>query len=150
MGEGIVDTKPLVLIVEDDAILALDLEEMLGEWDYGVCGIATSAAVAIELAARHRPFLALVDVGLSGATDGIELALRLRRDFGIPSIFITGALSSHIEERAAPARPAGFLCKPYMPSELENVLIAARRHCLEPAQSIETRPIGADTVPRRP
>lgn len=150
MGEGIVDTKPLVLIVEDDAILALDLEEMLEEWSYGVCGIATSAATALELAARHRPFLALVDVGLSGAADGIELALRLRRDFAIPSVFITGSLSSDIEERASPARPAGFLCKPYMPSELEDILIAARRHCLGPANSIDTHSTGTGGLPRRP
>ena len=148
MGEG-VHKKPLVLIVEDDAILALDLEETLAEWNYGVCGIAKSAAAALELAARHRPFLALVDVGLSGAADGIELALRLRRDFAIPSVFITGALSSDIEERASPARPVGFLCKPYMPSELENVLIAARRHCLEQAQAVDTHPTDAAPALRR-
>lgn len=134
MGEGIVETKPLVLIVEDDAILSLDLAELLGEWNYGVCGIARSAAAALALAAQHKPDLALIDVGLSGGTDGIELAVRLRRDFALPAIIVTGSLSSELEARARPARPAGFLSKPYMPWELEKLLSDARRLFVEAAR----------------
>jgi CheY-like chemotaxis protein len=134
MGEVVADSKPLVLIVEDNPILSLDLAELLEEWNYGVCGIAANAATAVALAARHRPKLALVDVGLSGETDGIELAVRLRREFALPSIIISGGLSSELEARALPARPAGFLSKPYMPSELETVLAEARRSCLEAAR----------------
>lgn len=130
MGEGIVETKPLVLIVEDDAILSLDLAELLEEWNYGVCGIARSAAAALALAAQHKPDLALIDVGLSGGTDGIELAVRLRRDYAVPAIIVTGSLSSELEARARPARPAGFLSKPYMPWELEKLLSEARQ-CVE-------------------
>jgi CheY-like chemotaxis protein len=125
MGEVI--AKPLVLIVEDDPILTLDLIELLEEWNYGVCGTATNAAAAMQLAARHRPDLALIDVGLRGEMDGIELAVRFRRDFALPSIIITGALSADLEQRAQPARPAGFLSKPYMPDELEKVLVDARQ-----------------------
>jgi CheY-like chemotaxis protein len=125
MGE--VRAKPLVLIVEDDPILTLDLTELLEEWNYDVCGTATNAAAAMQLAARHRPDLALIDVGLRGEMDGIDLAVRLRRDFALPSIIISGAISSELEERALPARPAGFLSKPYMPSQLEKILVDARQ-----------------------
>jgi CheY-like chemotaxis protein len=134
MGEVGFRAKPLVLIAEDDPILSLDLAELLEEWNYDVCGIAGSAARALELAARHRPDLALLDVGLSGDIDGIELAVRLRRDFAVPSIIISGALNSALEERALPARPAGFLSKPYMPSELERILVDARRQGLAAAR----------------
>jgi CheY-like chemotaxis protein len=134
MGEGIADTKPLILIVEDDPILSLDLAELLEEWKYAVCGIAGNAAQAVALAAKHRPHLALVDVGLSGDIDGAELALRLRREFSLPSIIVTGSLSSELEARVRPARPAGFLSKPYMPAELEKILDDARRHRPEAAQ----------------
>lgn len=134
MGEGIVDSKPLVLIVEDDPILSLDLAELLEEWNFGVCGIAGNARAALDLAARHRPNLALVDVGLSGETDGIELAVRLRRDFALPSIILTGSLSSALEARALPARPVGFLSKPYMPWELEKILSDVRRQSFEAAR----------------
>ncbi len=127
MGEGTDAGKPLVLIVEDDPILSLDLTELLEEWNYTVCGVAGSAATALKLASLHRPHLALVDVGLSGETDGIDLAVRLRRDFAVPSIIVTGALSSELAERALPARPAGFLSKPYMPWELEKALNEAWR-----------------------
>jgi CheY-like chemotaxis protein len=134
MGEGIVESKPLVLIVEDDPILSLDLAELLEEWNYGVCGIAGSAAAAVELASRHRPNLALVDVGLSGEMDGVDLAVRLRRDFALPSIIVTGSLSSELEARAMPARPAGFLSKPYMPWELEKILSDVRGQRFEAAR----------------
>lgn len=124
MDEGS-DAKPLVLIVEDDPILSMDLAEILAEWDYKVCGVAGNAALALELAARHKPNLALVDVGLRGEVDGIDLAVRLRREHSLPSIIVSGALSSELAERAQAARPAGFLAKPYMPWELEKVLAEA-------------------------
>lgn len=125
MGEGSDASKPLVLIVEDDPILSMDLAELLAEWNYVVCGVAGNAAKALELAARHKPHLALVDVGLRGEMDGVELAVRLRRDLALPSIIVTGALSSELAERVRPARPAGFLAKPYMPWELEKILTEA-------------------------
>jgi CheY-like chemotaxis protein len=130
MGEGTDATKPLVLIVEDDPILSLDLAELLEEWNYAVCGIAGSGASAMKLAAQHKPQLALVDVGLSGEMDGIELAVRLRHEFALPSIIVTGSLSSDLTERALAARPAGFLSKPYMPWELEQVLSEAWRQAV--------------------
>lgn len=113
---------PLVLIVEDNPILSMDLAELLEEWNYAVCGIARSGRAALELAALHKPELALVDVGLAGGMDGIDLAVVLRRDFALPSIIVTGALDAELAERAKPARPVGFLSKPYMPGELEKVL----------------------------
>ena len=133
MGEGNAAAKPLVLIVEDDPILSLDLAEVLEELDYTVCGVAGNAAAAIKLAAQHKPELALVDVGLNGDMDGIDLAVRLRRDFAVPSIIVTGALCSDLAERAQPAQPAGFLSKPYTPWELEKALSEAR-HCFEAAR----------------
>jgi response regulator NasT len=133
MGEGIDATKPLVLIVEDDPILSLDLAELLEEWRYAVCGIASDAEAAIELARQHRPLLALVDVGIHGEMDGIDLAVRLRREFALPSIIVTGSFSSELAERARPARPAGFLAKPYLPGELEKVLLEASRGGTETA-----------------
>lgn len=134
MGEGTDAARPLVLIVEDDPILSMDLTELLEEWNYAVCGVAGSAAAAIKLASLHKPALALVDVGLSGEMDGIDLAVRLRRDFALPSIIVSGALSSDLAERARPARPAGFVSKPYMPWELEKALSEARRQCFEAAR----------------
>lgn len=126
---------PLVLIVEDNAILSLDLAGLLEEWNYAVCGIAHSGNAALELAALHKPDLALVDVGLGGDMDGIDLAVVLRRDFALPSIIVTGALDSELAERAKPARPVGFLSKPYMPGELERVLREAWRGATEEMNS---------------
>lgn len=127
MGPGTSESEPLrVLIVEDDPILSLDLSEMLAEMNYTVCGVAPSGEAALRLAALHRPSLALVDVGIVGGMDGIDLAVALRRDFATPSIIVTGSLCSDLAERAGPARPAGFLSKPYLPDDLERVLREAR------------------------
>ena len=125
MAESSDASKPLVLIVEDDPILSMDLAEILAEWNYVVCGVAGNAAKAMELAAHHKPHLALVDVGLRGDMDGIDLAVRLRLEHSVPSIIVSGALSSDLAARAEAARPAGFLAKPYMPWELEKVLAEA-------------------------
>jgi CheY-like chemotaxis protein len=127
MRPGTAETEAWrVLIVEDDPILALDLSELLEEWSYEVCGVAKSGAAALKLAAQHRPRLALVDVGIDGGMDGIDLAVALRREFALPSIIVTGSLSSDLERRASAARPAGFLSKPYLPEDLEKVLREAR------------------------
>ena len=128
MRPGISEALPLcVLIVEDDPILSLDLSEQLQECNCIVCGVASSGAKALKLAALHRPHLALVDVGIDGGMDGIDLAVALRRNFALPSIIVTGWLSSDLAERARPASPAGFLSKPYLPDDLEKVLREAHR-----------------------
>ena len=128
MRSGISEAEPLcVLIVEDDPILSLDLSEQLQECNCVVCGIANSGAKALKLAALHRPHLALVDVGIDGGMDGIDLAVALRHDFAMPSIIVTGWLSSDLAERARLASPAGFLSKPYLPDDLEKVLREAHR-----------------------
>jgi DNA-binding NarL/FixJ family response regulator len=128
MRPGISQAEPLcVLIVEDDPILSLDLSEQLREYNCIVCGVANSGAKALKLAAMHRPHLALVDVGIDGDMDGVDLAVALRRNLALPSIIVTGWLSSDLAERTRPACPAGFLSKPYLPDDLEKVLHEAHR-----------------------
>lgn len=116
-------SKPTsILIVEDEALVASYIEEVLGESGYRVAGIAASGAEALSLAAEHRPSLALVDIRLSGPIDGIELAGLLRQRFDLPTIFLSGLVDSQTTERAQAAQPLGFLKKPFLPSQVFNAI----------------------------
>ncbi len=112
-------SKPVsILIVEDEALVASYIEEVLGESGFRIAGIAASAPEALSLAAETGPALALVDIRLTGPIDGIELACRLRQKFGLRSIFLTGLVDAETAERARSAQPLGFLPKPFLPSQV--------------------------------
>jgi 1,2-diacylglycerol 3-beta-glucosyltransferase len=115
---------PSILIVEDDALVASYIETVIDEAGYRVVGIAASAAEALSLASELRPWLALLDIRLTGPIDGIELACLLR-DQQIPSLFLTGQDDYETAKRARIARPLGFLAKPVRPSQLFKALEAA-------------------------
>lgn len=112
-------SKPIsILVVEDEALVASYIEEVLAESGFHVAGIAASGPEALSLAAETSPALALVDIRLTGPIDGIELACRLRQRFALPAIFLTGLVDVDTTERAAAAEPLGFLRKPFLPSQV--------------------------------
>ena len=119
MGALADGSKPVsILIVEDEALVASYIEEVLGESGFRVAGIAASGQEALSLAAQTLPTLALVDIRLTGAIDGVEVACSLRERFGVPSIFLSGFADAETADRAAVARPLGFLPKPFLPSQV--------------------------------
>ena len=107
------NSPPRILIVEDDYFVALDLEHRLLEAGYAVVGVATSADEAFDLAAAEKPVLALMDIRIAGALDGVETAIELQKSFGIPSIFTTAHGDEATRKRAEEAQPRGWLLKPY-------------------------------------
>jgi two-component system, response regulator PdtaR len=112
-------SKPVsILIVEDEALVASYIEQVLGESGFHVAGIAASAPEALSLTAETGPALALVDIRLTGPIDGVELACLLRQKFALPAIFLTGLVDAETTERAQAARPLGFLQKPFLPSQV--------------------------------
>jgi two-component system, response regulator PdtaR len=116
-------SKPVgILIVEDEALVASYIKDVLGESGFRVAGIAASATEALSLAAESRPSLALVDIRLTGPLDGIELACLLRQKFGLRAIFLSGLLDANTAERARAAQPLGFLPKPFLPSQVFNAI----------------------------
>lgn len=119
------DTPVSVLVVEDEALVALFLEDTLDTLGYTCCGVAASADEAIGLAASQRPDLALVDVGLRGTRDGITVAAELV-ELGVAVVFMTGASDSETRRRAEAVRPQAFLSKPCNESEIARALETAR------------------------
>ena len=111
-----------ILIVEDDYLVAIQMETALVEAGLESAGIATTAEEAIELAASQHPALAVIDIRLASARDGIDAAIVLLREHGIRSIFATAHHDVHTQSRAAPASPLGWLQKPYSMESLVRVV----------------------------
>jgi len=114
-----------LLIVEDDVLLASALQELLSDSGFDVVGTAGSAAAALSLAKDQNPQLALIDICLVGPIDGIELACRLRDEYRIPTIFLSGLADPEARERALMAQPLGYLRKPYRASQVYNAILKA-------------------------
>jgi signal transduction histidine kinase len=124
--------RATLLIVEDQAVIAADLESRLVRIGYNVCGVAASGEEALALARQHRPGLALMDIRIQGEMDGIQTAEILRHELDVPVIF----LSAHSDEatllRAKVAAPYGFLMKPFEERELQlNIEVALHKHADE-------------------
>lgn len=99
----------VVLIVEDEAIIAVNLALVLEAAGHQVVGPARTSVEAMELARTCRPELALVDINLEGRPDGVDLARTLQRQ-GIPSVFLSAQHGQAFAHRDA---ALGFLEKPY-------------------------------------
>lgn len=109
---------PSILIVEDEAIVALDLKLQLQDLGYQVVGVAGSATEAVAAVRQQRPSLVLMDVRLQGQGDGIEAAEQIQREQPTPLIFLTSHSDAETVKRAARTAPYGYLTKPYQLKEL--------------------------------
>lgn len=123
-------TTPVdILIVEDEAIVALDLEGMLTRLGYRVVGVADTAGAAVSLTREKRPGLVLMDIRLRGATDGIDAAREIGVRFETPVVFVSGSSDEATVARASAAKPFGFIVKPVDQRELGAVIeTALMRH----------------------
>jgi DNA-binding NarL/FixJ family response regulator len=103
----------LILIVEDDYLIALDIEAGLHAAGFKSAGPAISADEAIRLAHAVKPALVLMDIRLLGTRDGVDAALELYRELGIRCIFTTAHSDRDVRLRAEAAKPIGWVQKPY-------------------------------------
>jgi DNA-binding NarL/FixJ family response regulator len=114
--------QPPILVVEDDFLVAMQVEAALTEAGYALLGTAAAGEEALDIVATTRPGLVLMDIRLAGTMDGVEAALELFRRYGIRCIFATAHQDPEVRRRAAPAKPLAWLGKPYsMPTLLEAV-----------------------------
>jgi DNA-binding NarL/FixJ family response regulator len=109
-----------VLIVEDEMLLAMDLEDMLLDAGYEVVGQASHMQQAITLAEQNDGAIdvAIMDINLARGTNGVETAAALRERWNIPSLFVSGNLDKRTREAALPLSPLGFVGKPYSEREV--------------------------------
>ncbi|MBX3611324.1 MAG: response regulator [Hydrogenophaga sp.] len=128
---------PKILIVEDEGIVAFNLQQRLQQLGYAVIGPAESDADSLALVARERPDLVLMDIHIKGELDGIELASMLGRDYQLPIIYLTAYSEDATLERARRTRPYGYLIKPFSERELHaTVQMALERHEVQSALAV--------------
>jgi AmiR/NasT family two-component response regulator len=106
-----------VVIAEDEAIIRLDLKEILESEGYEVVGETGRGDEAVELVARHQPDLAILDVKMPGL-DGIEAARRITSEHKIAALILTAFSQRNLIEDARDAGVAAYLVKPFQRSEL--------------------------------
>jgi CheY-like chemotaxis protein len=106
-----------ILVVEDDAILALVAAEALTIFGHEVIGPAYSAETALQFAATQSLDLAFIDINLAGHDEGITLARDLRTRYGLFSVFISGQIAVARSNRDA---AIGLLRKPYRLEDLNR------------------------------
>ena len=114
-----------ILIVDDELWAALDMEWVVRKLGHEVVGPAATADAAIELAETERPDLVLMDIQLANDSDGVAAAVEIRQRFDIPSLFVSAHGDPVVRNRAAAARPSGFIEKPFTPEALALAIEAA-------------------------
>ncbi len=126
--------KSKILIVEDEGVVAKDIQMRLERLGYAIVGIAYSGDEAIEVAGQLSPHLVLMDVKLRGDMDGIEAARQIRDRFNIPVIYLTAYTDDMTLKFAKTAEPYGYIVKPFGDRELHsNISMALYKHKAEKA-----------------
>ncbi len=124
--------KTKVLVIEDEIIIAMDLENRLQKLGYMVAGIAASGKEAIQAIESKRPELVLMDIVIRGDIDGIDTAGIIKEEFDIPVVFLTAHSDPATLKRARITQPFGYLLKPFDDRELQsNIEIAIYKHQIE-------------------
>ncbi|WP_298231458.1 ATP-binding protein [uncultured Azohydromonas sp.] len=126
-------SSPAILIVEDDAVIALDLQLQLEDMGYQVVGPADSAAQAVSLVLESRPDLVLMDINIRGPVNGVQAAEQLRHAGAAqPVIFLTSHTDVGTVAQAVGATPYGYLSKPFQSDELRaSIEVALARAQME-------------------
>jgi two-component system, cell cycle sensor histidine kinase and response regulator CckA len=124
-------TPASILIVEDEAIVAMDLKLQLQDLGYSVAGLASTGQEAIDMAARLRPALVLMDISLGVGMDGIQAAHHVQA-MGLPVVFLTAFADETTLARAKDSGPYGYILKPFDERTLHSTIeMALYRHRME-------------------
>lgn len=126
--------QPSILLVEDNVIVAFDMQQRLQQLGYSVQGIVASGEEAVETVARQEPSLILMDIFLDGRMDGIEAAQKILERSQIPIIFLTGHDDEETLGRAKITETFGYIIKPAKPRDLHVAIeIALYKHAASQA-----------------
>ena len=115
-------SRERIYIVEDERIIAIDLQRRLERLGYRVCGSAASGEEAIAGIRQNRPDLVLMDIVIQGSVDGIEVAILIKKELNIPVIFLSAYTDTRTLDRAKEASPLGYILKPFKERELATIL----------------------------
>ena len=121
-----------VLVVEDERLVAIDLQQTLLHMGYDAYAVAASADEALSRAAERRPDIVLMDIRIKGTRDGVETAALLRGAHDVPIIYVTAHADDATLARAKETDPQGYVVKPVKAAELRSTIeLSLHRHAID-------------------
>lgn len=125
-------SKPQIMVVEDEGIVALSLQTRLKSFGYEVPVVVASGEEAVRVVRIIQPDLILMDIRLDGVMDGVEAAARIRSYVDIPIIYLSANSDENTLQRAKMTEPYGYLLKPFEEQELHTTIeTALYKHQME-------------------
>ncbi len=121
--------KTSILVVEDESIVAKDIQNSLKKLGYSVPSVENSGEDAIDAAGQYRPDLILMDIMLKGEISGIEAAEQIKNWYQIPVIFLTAYADESTLNKAKVTEPYGYIIKPFKEIDLHtSIEMALYKH----------------------
>ncbi|WP_051906953.1 PAS domain S-box protein [Methylomarinum vadi] len=125
-------TQKRILIVEDEALIAEEIQDRLQRLGYTVVGIADTGVLAIDIATQTQPDLVLMDIQIKGKMDGIEASEQIYTSLDIPVIYATAHSDQATLNRAKNIAQFGYILKPFQERDLMvTIPMAIHRHGME-------------------
>ncbi|MFP3974852.1 MAG: response regulator [Chloroflexota bacterium] len=109
-----------ILVVEDESVIASEIQGTLRELGYTVVAVVDSGEEAVEKAGEHHPDLVVMDILLKGEMDGIQAAEQIRSQHNIPVVYLTAYTDENTMQRAKISEPYGYIVKPFEDRELHS------------------------------
>ena len=121
-----------VMVVEDEALVALDIQKQLLQAGFAVSGRAPTAARAFKMIEEETPDIILMDIQLRGPMDGVQAASIIRSRYALPVIYLTAHSDDTTLDRARATEPYGFLLKPFASFGMKAAItMAVHKHRME-------------------
>lgn len=111
-----------ILIIEDEALIAVDIEMCLQAMGYEVVGKAGNGDIALDLFASKKPDLALLDITIQGSLSGIDLAKVIRKKYNFPYVFLTSHSDIGTLNQVKETLPYGYIVKPFTENDLRSAI----------------------------
>ena len=115
--------KIKILIVEDEALIALDIKQKLMELGHEVVGTVDNSEEAIAVAKENKPHIILMDIVIKGPVNGIETARKIKENQKVSIIYLTAYDNPAVMAQANATNPDAYLLKPFDDSKLQNVVL---------------------------
>ncbi|MBL7891937.1 MAG: response regulator [Bacteroidia bacterium] len=124
--------KPNILVVEDESIVAKDIQNSLKKLGYSVMGTIDNGEDALKLIDGSQPDIVLMDIMLKGAMSGIEAATLIKEKYDIPVIYLTAYADENTLNKAKITEPHGYIIKPFKEVDLHTAIeVAMYKHSKE-------------------
>jgi PAS domain S-box-containing protein len=129
---GLRRQAPMILLIEDEAIVAADIRARLTALGYSVPAVAASAEEAVQRAHELHPDIMVADIVLEGTLDGIEAVQQIRKRLDIPVVYLTAYSDEKTVQRAKLTEPVGYILKPFDERELRfTIEVGLYKHQVE-------------------